>query len=313
LSDDGPRDIVSGRVKPVLAYFGHHRCATTWLDGIFGAIARELRLRYASYHASWMFADDLRAHVDRHRLDCIAYTNADYRHVAGLAPYRGFHVIRDPRDVAVSCYFSHRYSHPLRDDWPELAERRARLARLSQAEGLLSEIEALDGMFACLRGWRYDDPDILELRMEALIADPYQHLLRVCRFLGVLDPARFTLARRAASTLAKGFRTVEGLSGERIRIPFGPQRIPAERVLGIAWEHAFEHLSGGRSRGDEDPYSHFRKGTPGDWRRHFTPEHVAAWKARYPGLLADLGYEHDDRWDLDAPGLPCAAAAPLQR
>lgn len=294
---------------PVLLYFGHHRCASTWLDGIFAAIARELRLRYASYHASWMFADDLRADIERHRLDCVAYTNADYRHVAGLGAYRGFHVIRDPRDVAVSCYFSHRYSHPLRDDWPELAERRTRLASLSKEDGLLSEIEALDGSFASLRAWRYDDPAILELTMEALTADPYQHLLHVCRFLGLLDPARFTVARRLASTVAKGLRTAERLSGDRIGIPFGPRRIPAERLLGIAWEHDFEQLSGGRARGDEDPRSHFRKGTPGDWRRHFTPEHVAAFKARYPGLLAHLGYETDDTWDLGDP-VPAAPPGP---
>jgi hypothetical protein len=134
--------------------------------------------------------------------------------------------------------------------------------------------------------------------METLIADPYQQLLRIFRFLGLIDPARFTFRRRVVSTLAKGLRTLEGLAGDHLRIPFGPRRMAPERALGIAWEHDFEHLAGGRARGVEDPHSHFRSGTAGDWRRHFTPVHVAAFKERYPGLLAHLGYERDDGWDL---------------
>jgi hypothetical protein len=152
-----------------------------------------------------------------------------------------------------------------------------------------------------MRTWRYDDPDVLELTMEELTADPYQQLLRVFRFLGLLDDARFTFARRLSSVLGTGLRTAERLSGSRISVPLGPRRIPAERLLGIAWEHDFEKLSGGRQRGSEDPHNHFRKGTPGDWRNHFTAAHVAAFKARYPGLLVDLGYEADDGWDAGEP------------
>lgn len=299
MAESGARVMASPR--PVLLFFGHHRCASSWADDIFRTVARELRLRHATCHATAVFGHALRAYVERHRLDCVAYTNADYREVEGLAPYRGFHVIRDPRDVAVSCYFSHRYSHRLDEQWLGLADRRAHLTRLSPDEGLLHEIEQLDGQFACMRSWRYDDPDVLELTMETLTADPYQHLLRIFRFLGLLDTERFSLARRAVSVLAKGLRTAEGITGDRITFPFGPRRIAAERLLGIAWDHEFEKIAGGRSPGNEDPLSHYRKGTPGDWRNHFRPAHVAAFKARYPGLVPALGYEPDDDWGVAEP------------
>lgn len=39
----------------------------------------------------------------------------------------------------------------------------------------------------------------------------------------------------------------------------------------------------------------FRKGEPGNWREHFTPENKARFKAVAGNLLTKLGYEEDDR------------------
>jgi len=287
-----------GSPRPVLVFFGHHRCGSTWFDGILRAVCRELRLRHAYVHNAKEFGHDLGAFVERQRLDCVSYVNSDYREVARLRPYRGVHVIRDPRDVAVSCFFAHRYSHDVDGRWPELREHRAVLERLPQEEGLIYELEQLAWQFECMRTWQYHDPDILELTMEALTADPYRQMIRVFHFLGLSDPGRLTIARRSHLLVGKGLRTIENLSGDRFVLPLGPRRLPVERLLGIVWEHDFEHLSGGRQRGEEDPRSHYRKGTPGDWRNHFTAAHVAVFKARYPELLAELGYEPDDVWQV---------------
>jgi hypothetical protein len=289
------------RTRPLVAFFGHHRCGTTWLHGILADVCRELRLRHAYLHDADAFGHDLGAFIARRRLDAISYVNADPRALAGLGPHRAFHVVRDPRDVVVSCYFAHRYSHAVDARWPELRQHRALLERLPKDEGLLHELETLAWEFGCMRAWRYDDPDVLELRFEDLAAAPYEHLLRVFRFLGLADDGRLTIARRAALTLAKGLRTLEALAGGALRVPVGPSRLPVERLLGIVWEHDFAHLSGGRAPGEEDPRSHYRKGVAGDWRNHFTAEHVARFTARYPRLLADLGYERDEDWGRPAP------------
>lgn len=44
----------------------------------------------------------------------------------------------------------------------------------------------------------------------------------------------------------------------------------------------------------------FRKGTIGDWRNHFTPEHVRAFKRVAGDLLIELGYETGLEWRADA-------------
>ena len=49
----------------------------------------------------------------------------------------------------------------------------------------------------------------------------------------------------------------------------------------------------GREPGEVDVTSHYRSGTPGDWRTHFTDDHVKRFQAAYPTLLAHLGYAEE--------------------
>jgi lipopolysaccharide transport system ATP-binding protein len=55
-------------------------------------------------------------------------------------------------------------------------------------------------------------------------------------------------------------------------------------------------LSGGRSKGTEDPVSHYRKGIAGDWRNYFTPRVADAFKKRFGDILIAAGYEKDLNW-----------------
>src|SRR5262245_3654477 len=48
--------------------------------------------------------------------------------------------------------------------------------------------------------------------------------------------------------------------------PLGVEAEVREAVLACR----FERLTGGRSRGEDDVWSHERKGVAGDWRNHFT-------------------------------------------
>ena len=54
---------------------------------------------------------------------------------------------------------------------------------------------------------------------------------------------------------------------------------------------AFDKLSGGRQRGEEDPNSFFRKGEVGDWKNWFTGEHLELFERRAGSLHRALGYD----------------------
>jgi hypothetical protein len=98
-----------------------------------------MRWKLAAVYNPHQFSNGLREFVEHNRIDFIAYGQADIKYIRALAELRGFHVIRDPRDMAVSAYFSHLYSHPTAD-WPELIKHRKILQSLSKREGLLLEI-----------------------------------------------------------------------------------------------------------------------------------------------------------------------------
>jgi hypothetical protein len=63
-----------------------------------------------------------------------------------------------------------------------------------------------------------------------------------------------------------------------------------EVVARIVAENAFQRLSGGRERGQEDRASFFRKGVAGDWRAHFDDAARARFAKASGGLLEELGY-----------------------
>ncbi len=52
----------------------------------------------------------------------------------------------------------------------------------------------------------------------------------------------------------------------------------------------------GRSRGQEDPKAHIRKGIVGDWKNHFQPHHIERFKELAGDILIDFEYEKDDSW-----------------
>jgi len=283
--------------RPLLCYFGHHKCASTWIHTILDVLCAELGWRIGYLYEARQFGGDLPAHVRERRLDVVSYVNADVEHARGLPPLRGFHVIRDPRDLIVSSYFSHRNSHPT-DAWPELVPHREALRRVPQEEGLLLEMEFSAPFLNQMASWDYGRDDVLELRQESFTADPYRGFLEVFAFLGVLDETHYNKVRWLPYLARAGNNLVHRLSGGiwPLRLPFAS--VPAERVLGVVWAQRFEAHARGRARGVEDAASHYRSGRAGDWARHFTPEHVEAFKQRFGDLVVRLGYESDDDWSL---------------
>jgi hypothetical protein len=255
-----------------IAYFGHHKSGSTFIKSILRAATREAGMRMQTEFLSTRLplgyekdpAQAARIAETYQRLGTdtaalLCHGNADRAVVETLAsqgPLRGFHVIRDPRDLMVSGYFWH-----ISDQWvdsnPWNVERRARLRTApNQEAGLLQEVTLSACYFEAMAEWDYTRQDILEMRFETIIADPLPFLRDAFTFVG---------------------------------LPTGDlERIVAER--------AFQRLAGGRARGQEARDQKYRKGIAGDWRNHFTPRITDAFKQRHGRLLVQLGYEADLNW-----------------
>jgi hypothetical protein len=286
----------------LLAYFGHHKCASTWVHNIVGTLCDDAGWRCAYLANEGMFDGDLAGWLRANPTEFLCYVNADMDQLEALrGQYRGFHMVRDPRDILASAYFSHKHSHKT-GAWPALVEHRKRLHELDQHEGLMLEMDFNADVFAEMARWDGNQEDVLELKMEEFTTDPLNQWLKVFRHLGIGDEGHYG-KKQAWSFLV---RSCMNVAHRHAKLPTRNQlaTLPMERCLGVVHDHRFETKTGGRGEGTEDVKSHYRKGVAGDWVNHFSAEHVAEFKRRYGDLLVKLGYEDDDAW-----GLPEGVAA----
>lgn len=288
-------------------YFGHHKCASQYIKAIFlqaTKLAGQVPSRVDNFSAELPMGFHLRepyvSLLEEHRYKLlhdpavvVCLTNGDAEAVAILEQrggYRGFHVIRDPRDVLVSAYFSHRYSHPLRSDGGWIAEFRRKLNEVPDIEqGLLLELDYNATIFASMQNWDYASSHIFETRYERLVINPVVEFVRIFSFLG-FDTPRLGLA------------TLAGMAIDHWRLKHENRpmtlrtSLPQPLLRRIIARNAFDRLSLGRLPGQENERHHYRKGVAGDWRNYFSPELTASFKDRYGDLLIELGYEKDYDW-----------------
>jgi hypothetical protein len=133
-----------------------------------------------------------------------------------------------------------------------------RLRGLSKEAGISYEITGIsDAIKGMTLFEHYDDPNCLCMRYEDVLADPMTWFHKAFRHYG-FDNKQVRQAGRIARSIS------------------------------------FE--SSGRKLGQEDRKSHKRKGTPGDWKNHFTDEHRELFKEHLGDICVTLGYEKDNDW-----------------
>ena len=248
----------------MLAFFGHHKCTVTSTSGIVGGICKMLNIVHSrTFHTPSLFNYNLEAYCKGHNIDFLSYINADYKYVESLNFHKAFHIIRDPRDIVISAYFSHKNTHSP-NDWPELIEQRRKLNNVSIDEGLLLTIEFLEKLsvngvevplFRCLDTWDYTRDNILELKYEDYIKDEEKTWHEILNFLEIYD------------------------------------KLTKENFNGIVASASFKRLSQGRENGTENIHSHYRKGISGDWQNYFKDEHIKIFETKYFNLLKKIGYQ----------------------
>jgi len=206
---------------------------------------------------------DFDQYCQTNSVDFLIDANSEYSHTKSLSNYKGFHVIRDPRDICVSAYYSHLYSHPDKN-WPELVDIRKKLLLLSKTEGLKFEMEFLAPQFRAMYNWRYGELDqILEIKMEKLVEEPVSSFVEIFTFLELLMDEN----------------------------NMGNNRINEQTLALIIGNNRFTKKTGGRQRGQEDIYHHYRKGLVGDWKNHFDYYLLEIFNNKYIDLLKKLKYD----------------------
>jgi Sulfotransferase domain len=182
----------------------------------------------------------------------------DYENFAAMPkpnPYKAFFVMRDPRDILVSWYFSSKFSHSLIGNVGKVREV---LHRQTVVDGLLYSIDHLNnyGLFAAQYSWLRasgSDPNVMVVRYEDLISanfiEVFQRIFNHCDI-----------------------------------------QIPEKTLSFLLSEHSFEKLSG-RQRGEEDQKAYYRKGVQGDWKNYFNDKIYSYFRNVTGDLIERWGYE----------------------
>ena len=286
-------------------FYGHHKCATGWITENLREMVFHLGLRHHIVHLPEHYAayGSLEGLVTATSADLLFYTNATIDQARTLRPHRGLHVVRDPRDILVSAYFSHLHSHPT-DEWSALEAHRRELQGMTKEEGLRHELAFSRPQFDSMMAWDYDQPHVLEMKMETLTADPLRHFTSIADFFGWLDGPEDRGLRRVGrlAQLRLNRLNQKGRRFMPASVPMFPvpkrrmATMPRSELARIVDRKSFRRLSGGRTKGQENVKSHYRKGVPGDWANHFSDDLRARFKKRHGDLLIRLGYETDLHW-----------------
>ena len=239
---------VPDALLPDYYYFGHPKCATNWIRSFLYHLCLRRGINYkviggdsSRAFASCRFSSTFNLHVNS--------LPDDFKQLD--VDIKGFRVVRDPRDLLVSAYFSWKNSHY--HSLEKQMKLREMLRNCSMEEGLDYLMKDFDS-FKTMGGWDMSaHSGVLMVRYEDLLSDEYTEFKRIVDHLGIdVDDDLLALCVKKSS---------------------------------------FKAMAGKRKKGQENKSSHYRKGVAGDWVNYLPrgSELHARFMEIHGSLMSELG------------------------
>jgi two-component sensor histidine kinase len=152
-------------------------------------------------------------------------------------------------------------------------------------------------VFSCIHS--HVQSPVTTLLREPLLALTMPHRIRIA--LQVWSNRQDTWRSWASQKSSESewithYETLTSDPSEFFRIfQFFGWQVPQEIADAVIHRLSFAVRSG-RQPGEENEYSHYRKGVGGDWKNHFDRSLGKLFEDRCPKLLHALGYEKDELW-----------------
>lgn len=230
---------------PIVFIATHHKVMTTYFHAVLRLFAFGLRIPFDKVH--------IEAPAKGTRMFLSMQSKID---LARLGPYRGVHVMRDPRDMIVSSYHYHKWTH---EAWAHRPDKNGlsyqqKLNKADTRKGLFMEIDHFIFSYRkLLAEWDMNNPAMLEVSYESL--------------MGPKRPAIY----------AQVFEHL-GFDGRAL-------------ALGLDLMILFEAKS--RTGAKDDAVaanSHIRSGKSGQWQDELQDDHIAYIEHELGPVLRKFGY-----------------------
>lgn len=91
--------------------FVHYKCGSMWINAIFNSIASVAGRRHRYLFGRHRYDIPLPELLNEGKIEYVTYANPDNKDVELLGDFIAFNIIRDPRDIIISGYFSHKNTH----------------------------------------------------------------------------------------------------------------------------------------------------------------------------------------------------------
>lgn len=223
----------------------HHKSMTTYFSAVLKLLALAAGKRFGEVNFE---APSPKSEI--------VLSNHSALDVASLAPCKGVHIMRDPRDMIVSGYHYHKWTH---EAWVHRTDENGlsyqdKLNAADKTAGLFMEIDHFIYIYReSLLAWDMENPDVLEVPYEALMSE----------------------AR-------------DGLYGE-IFSHMG--LVGSAHALGIDLMRLFEAKSRTGKSGDAQKFAHIRSGASQQWRKELEPVHLTYIEKELGPVLEKFGYD----------------------
>lgn len=222
----------------------HHKAMTTYFSAVLRLLALSAGKRFAEINF-----EEPPARAE------ILLSNHSAFQVDALRPCRGVHIMRDPRDMIVSGYHYHKWTH---EAWVHRTDDEGRsyqekLNSVDKTKGLFMEIDHFIFIYReILEAWDSDDEDVLEVAYEALMSDKRDALYgQIFTHIGLAGPAH---------------------------------------ELAVSLMRLFEAKSRTGKSGDSQKFAHIRSGASQQWRKELEPQHLAYIERELGAVLEKFGY-----------------------
>ncbi|NOD49765.1 MULTISPECIES: sulfotransferase domain-containing protein [unclassified Ruegeria] len=237
------RDFAKSRTKVFVGT--HHKAMTTYFKAVLKLLALGLGVRFEDI-SKGPPKPETRVFLSPHSRTPLSE----------IGPYRGIHIMRDPRDMIVSSYHYHLWTNELWAHVPDETGKtyQEKLQAAGKTEGLFMEIRHFIYFSReNLENWDLSDPDILEVQYGDLMGPRRDEIYaEIFTFLGMTG--------RVHELGVRLMRLFE--AGKRSKISATK---PNERA-------------------------HIRSGRSGQWKDELEPEHIAYIEQELGHILDKFGY-----------------------